>query len=396
MKRKVGRPSKVSKPSTLNLKNASTQTDRYVDYMPLPIIVDIKSENESDDEIFNAGNAEDVEVFESLKIEIDDTQHFDEYPQNADPHLPPPVEQFYFEEKFEALELKNLFEIQAEVPVADGESSQKRKQHTDQQNTNGAKAKRAKKDPKPTKERKERKKRQPKETTSDPQKLVECTLCKFTCKRPSHLKRHMIAHTGDRPWKCQHCPKQFAQKTDFNRHQSIHSILFEFHCSQCGRGFPDSPTAQKHESKCKTKRYSCDQCTYVTFSIGNLELHMRKHTGERPFACDVCDRRFTRVSHLNQHVKLHAEDFDLHCKNCGRGFNDENVMIKHQITCKNRQFECHFCHDVQYRMDNLKRHIRTTHMGYREYMCEYCSKKFPAKNSMQKHIQRQHKDRIQQ
>ncbi|XP_031628821.1 zinc finger protein 184-like [Contarinia nasturtii] len=410
MRKKVGRPSKGVKSK---LKDASTQTDRYVEYMPLPIIIDIKSENESsDDDVFDAPNEVEAEVFESLKIEIGEN-NFDEYQEHSEPlslqrqhQLPPPVEQLYFEEKFIAFDHNTTNESEQNMTVAPQESMRKRKQQTDPQNANGVKAKKSKNEPKKpktpkerkeTKVRKERKKRQPKvtNTTSEPLKLVECSLCKFTCKRPSHLKRHMVAHTGERPWKCQHCPKQFAQKTDLNRHQSIHSILYEFHCGSCGRGFPDEATSKKHETNCKTKRYSCEQCTYVTFSIGNLELHMRKHTGERPFACDVCERRFTRVSHLNQHVKLHAEDFDLHCSNCGRGFIDENTMVKHQITCKNRQFECHFCHDAQYRMDNLKRHIKTTHMGFKEYMCEYCSKKFPAKSSLNKHIQRRHQDRLQ-
>lgn len=158
---------------------------------------------------------------------------------------------------------------------------------------------------------------------------------------------------------------------------SLHAVHYDFHCGSCGRGFPDENTAKKHEAKCKTRRYTCDQCTYMTFSIGNLDLHKRKHTGERPFTCVVCDRRFTRVSHLNQHIKLHADEFDMHCSTCGRGFFNDEEMKKHEITCKLRKFQCYICRDMHHRMDNLKRHIKITHIGEKEVMCEYCSKQFP-------------------
>lgn len=396
--KKVHQATTVARVERPQYKNVSTQTYRYVEYIPLPIVVDIKSENESDDAAsYTEPFADDIPytepIIETLKIEINETGAV-----KATPDSPAPmIEEFLFEDEMPAAvtytesPMKPKSKLKSSASAISKVPAKRKKSQSTRKPTNV--------EPKVKKANKSHSgehlpRGRPRKSAAQAD-FVECSLCSFKCQRPSHLKRHLLMHTGERPHQCEHCSKSFAQKTDLNRHMTSHAALFNYHCGSCGRGFSEEDTMKKHQQRCNTKRYTCDLCNYMTFSVGNLDLHKRKHTGERPFACSSCDKRFTRVAHLNQHVKLHANDFEMHCQMCGRGFADEDELCAHEMTCKNRMFQCHMCHDPHIRMDNLRRHIKITHMGEKEILCEYCSKQFPAKSSLTKHIKLKHPERIQ-
>jgi len=49
------------------------------------------------------------------------------------------------------------------------------------------------------------------------------------------------------------------------------------------------------------KLYRCVKCSFTSFYPGNLRVHMRRHTGEKPFRCEFCSRPFSDKSNLNSH-----------------------------------------------------------------------------------------------
>lgn len=68
----------------------------------------------------------------------------------------------------------------------------------------------------------------------------------------------------------------------------------------------DSKTGGRNEPFFK---HRCRYCGKVFGSDSALQIHIRSHTGERPFKCNVCGSRFTTKGNLKVHFQRHTTKF---------------------------------------------------------------------------------------
>eukprot|EP00300_Choanocystis_sp_HF-7_P025252 c26987_g1_i1.p1 GENE.c26987_g1_i1~~c26987_g1_i1.p1 ORF type:complete len:217 (-),score=17.74 c26987_g1_i1:61-675(-) len=98
--------------------------------------------------------------------------------------------------------------------------------------------------------------------------------------------------------------------------------------------------SQNARSKARIHHCDFNHCSKAFYSVHDLVVHVRTHTGERPYKCSFpgCDKAFAQNGGLSRHNRTHTGDRPFACRYCGRKFSESCHRSRHEsFSCKQRQ-----------------------------------------------------------
>nr|XP_028605802.1 gastrula zinc finger protein XlCGF57.1-like isoform X1 [Podarcis muralis] len=173
------------------------------------------------------------------------------------------------------------------------------------------------------------------------------------------------------------------------------------------------------KSTLKTKPPECPECGKSFLSNVAMVIHIRTHTGERPFKCHLCPKGFPSRGDLKRHIKTHLRKKEdpaagdaspkarkcltaklqllrqlgatlgprkpHTCAQCGKSFNKKQDLRKHHGThSSERPFSCPEC-GRSFRLKQILVAHMKVHVGERPFSCQQCGKRFSQKHHVESH-----------
>ena len=153
--------------------------------------------------------------------------------------------------------------------------------------------------------------------------LLRCSSCQYRTHSRAKLARHQTSHSDQRPWLCPLCGQAFKLSKQLRAHTMSHreegsGDQSVFSCDLCQAKFTLARHLKHHIQTVhhKVKKFLCSFCGYAASSRSALQLHVRKHTGDKPFQCGECAYSTADHNSLRRHKMRHSGVRPYRCPYC--------------------------------------------------------------------------------
>ncbi|NWH77028.1 Z518B protein, partial [Piaya cayana] len=99
--------------------------------------------------------------------------------------------------------------------------------------------------------------------------------------------------------KCQTKPQSKTQKT----FKVKNFLPGKYYCDKCRFSTKDPLQYKKHVSQHEEIKFICSHCNHVSYTKGELQRHLVKHTGTFPYHCEYCEYGAVRHDYIVKHTR---------------------------------------------------------------------------------------------
>ncbi|VFV38131.1 zinc finger protein 846 [Lynx pardinus] len=134
------------------------------------------------------------------------------------------------------------------------------------------------------------------------------------------------------------------------------------------------------------KPYECKDCgkafTHSSYRTG----HRRTHSRKKPSVCVECGKAFTRSTGLLLHMRSRTGEKLHECKECGKAFNNSSLLSQHvRLHIREKPYEGRQCGNAFTQSSGLTTQLRT-HTGEKAYACKERGKAFARSTNLNMHM----------